>query len=229
MTCFYFFFSSRRRHTRYWRDWSSDVCSSDLRVLHVAHDRALAAQTLLATAHLVLAVRQRDRQSARDGPARQDCVSVKRLRVLSRGDALKPAPLAQVDVARRERVAHPQGFGDLARDVSVARTRHAVVQLRQKQNVAPAHQRVLAEHGDDFVETYAALDVPGGRAYRTHVAERLARLRTRREVSALDSVQHALDLRAQARVERRRFERLRRMKPCEFREVLLESVFERRR
>src|SRR3712207_1002713 len=25
-----FFFSSRRRHTRYWRDWSSDVCSSDL-------------------------------------------------------------------------------------------------------------------------------------------------------------------------------------------------------
>src|SRR3712207_5440921 len=24
-----FLFSSRRRHTRYWRDWSSDVCSSD--------------------------------------------------------------------------------------------------------------------------------------------------------------------------------------------------------
>src|SRR5215203_5987362 len=29
---FFFFFSSRRRHTRYWRDWSSDVCSSDLGV-----------------------------------------------------------------------------------------------------------------------------------------------------------------------------------------------------
>src|SRR3712207_5335672 len=26
----FFFFSSRRRHTIYWRDWSSDVCSSDL-------------------------------------------------------------------------------------------------------------------------------------------------------------------------------------------------------
>src|SRR3712207_9129440 len=26
----WFCFSSRRRHTRYWRDWSSDVCSSDL-------------------------------------------------------------------------------------------------------------------------------------------------------------------------------------------------------
>src|SRR3712207_8885020 len=30
-------FTSRRRHTRYWRDWSSDVCSSDL------VDRRLAA------------------------------------------------------------------------------------------------------------------------------------------------------------------------------------------
>src|SRR5690625_6827804 len=27
----YFFFSSRRRHTRWPRDWSSDVCSSDLK------------------------------------------------------------------------------------------------------------------------------------------------------------------------------------------------------
>src|SRR5690606_40378323 len=26
------FFSSRRRHTRFSRDWSSDVCSSDLRL-----------------------------------------------------------------------------------------------------------------------------------------------------------------------------------------------------
>src|SRR5690606_40298083 len=28
-----FFFSSRRRHTRFSRDWSSDVCSSDLQML----------------------------------------------------------------------------------------------------------------------------------------------------------------------------------------------------
>ena len=33
---FLFFFSSRRRHTRYIGDWSSDVCSSDLLILH--HD-----------------------------------------------------------------------------------------------------------------------------------------------------------------------------------------------
>src|SRR5699024_12075236 len=30
---FLFFFSSRRRHTRSKRDWSSDVCSSDLKVV----------------------------------------------------------------------------------------------------------------------------------------------------------------------------------------------------
>src|SRR5690606_41179616 len=29
-----FFFSSRRRHTRFSRDWSSDVCSSDLVTHH---------------------------------------------------------------------------------------------------------------------------------------------------------------------------------------------------
>src|SRR5256885_9472203 len=29
-TCLFFFFSSRRRHTRLQGDWSSDVCSSDL-------------------------------------------------------------------------------------------------------------------------------------------------------------------------------------------------------
>src|SRR5690606_40778486 len=31
-----FFFSSRRRHTRFSRDWSSDVCSSDLIAARVA-------------------------------------------------------------------------------------------------------------------------------------------------------------------------------------------------
>src|SRR5256885_3736981 len=30
VNCHFFFFSSRRRHTRLQGDWSSDVCSSDL-------------------------------------------------------------------------------------------------------------------------------------------------------------------------------------------------------
>src|SRR5256885_2911115 len=38
----FFFFSSRRRHTRLQGDWSSDVCSSDLGFLRGCH-RDLAA------------------------------------------------------------------------------------------------------------------------------------------------------------------------------------------
>src|SRR5690606_40488731 len=44
----FFFFSSRRRHTRFSRDWSSDVCSSDLGLTLLAvlvfHDVAQVAQ-----------------------------------------------------------------------------------------------------------------------------------------------------------------------------------------
>src|SRR3712207_2742921 len=42
-----FFFSSRRRHTRYWRDWSSDVCSSDLGYFVMLNAPALAAFQVL--------------------------------------------------------------------------------------------------------------------------------------------------------------------------------------
>src|SRR5690606_38925633 len=35
---FLFFFSSRRRHTRFSRDWSSDVCSSDLFLYFIAYN-----------------------------------------------------------------------------------------------------------------------------------------------------------------------------------------------
>src|SRR2546430_13603365 len=39
--CACFFFSSRRRHTRFDCDWSSDVCSSDLKVVvRIASDEA---------------------------------------------------------------------------------------------------------------------------------------------------------------------------------------------
>src|SRR5207249_6841384 len=36
----YFFFSSRRRHTRSKRDWSSDVCSSDLNAVLLLREHA---------------------------------------------------------------------------------------------------------------------------------------------------------------------------------------------
>src|SRR5437870_13787743 len=46
-----FFFSSRRRHTRWPRDWSSDVCSSDLR--SVADARLKLSKTVVFTGQVI--------------------------------------------------------------------------------------------------------------------------------------------------------------------------------
>src|SRR5258707_14233237 len=59
----YFFFSSRRRHTRYWRDWSSDVCSSDLTSFQrdTVHRRILllSFQVYRRGSHVALATAKR--------------------------------------------------------------------------------------------------------------------------------------------------------------------------
>src|SRR3712207_9483965 len=61
---FVFFFSSRRRHTRYWRDWSSDVCSSDLgddgHAGTVDRDRVFVELPVLARDHLAVVVQERE-------------------------------------------------------------------------------------------------------------------------------------------------------------------------
>src|SRR5690606_13791274 len=46
----YFFFSSRRRHTRFSRDWSSDVCSSDLGLVRLARPKQWAKNVLVFAA-----------------------------------------------------------------------------------------------------------------------------------------------------------------------------------
>src|SRR2546430_9526875 len=46
----FFFFSSRRRHTRFDCDWSSDVCSSDLGALVARQPRASAFSSLSSRA-----------------------------------------------------------------------------------------------------------------------------------------------------------------------------------
>src|SRR5690606_40269366 len=45
-----FFFSSRRRHTRFSRDWSSDVCSSDLGGFHTEDAKRNRARRMTAAA-----------------------------------------------------------------------------------------------------------------------------------------------------------------------------------
>src|SRR5439155_11795494 len=63
--CF-FFFSSRRRHTRWPRDWSSDVCSSDLR----PHE-ALAGQDHRYLAQAGGGVAQEPRAALQEGSQRR--------------------------------------------------------------------------------------------------------------------------------------------------------------
>src|SRR3712207_8038089 len=70
-----FFFSSRRRHTRYWRDWSSDVCSSDLLEHHKAQllgREAEAAQRLVLGDRVVLAVAGAAEELERRRPVRSE-------------------------------------------------------------------------------------------------------------------------------------------------------------
>src|SRR5438874_4673292 len=80
----FFFFSSRRRHTRSLRDWSSDVCSSDLidRVLETApgregepagdHDHALGAAAEADVALEPKQLRLRARVGDEEGPGHRD-------------------------------------------------------------------------------------------------------------------------------------------------------------
>src|SRR5438093_7828917 len=55
--CYFFFFSSRRRHTRLVSDWSSDVCSSDLIDTHAGQRHILEAT--------IAALRQKDAETDR--------------------------------------------------------------------------------------------------------------------------------------------------------------------
>src|SRR3712207_7289556 len=52
-----FFFSSRRRHTRYWRDWSSDVCSSDLEEYLTYHHGPGVQHIAMTTGDIIQTVR----------------------------------------------------------------------------------------------------------------------------------------------------------------------------
>src|SRR2546430_12838174 len=49
----FFFFSSRRRHTRFDCDWSSDVCSSDLEVWALLMDKLFSAGARLVMFDIV--------------------------------------------------------------------------------------------------------------------------------------------------------------------------------
>src|SRR6266542_1314718 len=92
-----FFFSSRRRHTRCYRDWSSDVCSSDLAppapsdcaVWHPRADRRWQGRT-----------RRRRNVQARQGRGCGQGLGVGEDLVRARGSPRWPGLLAQAQALR---------------------------------------------------------------------------------------------------------------------------------
>src|SRR5256885_10779591 len=68
----FFFFSSRRRHTRLQGDWSSDVCSSDLVQKEVGPENADAVTILLFAIADRLKPSQREELGTLDGPITEE-------------------------------------------------------------------------------------------------------------------------------------------------------------
>src|SRR5436309_4436880 len=82
----FFFFSSRRRHTSFSRDWSSDVCSSDLDTTPLEGSAAAARPVMVdmtrATAAKVLSERtprRRRRLRSEERRVGKECRSLWRL------------------------------------------------------------------------------------------------------------------------------------------------------
>src|SRR2546429_980136 len=113
MVCVFFFFSSRRRHTRCSRDWSSDVCSSDLEnhtgdptldnVGHMAADWVTQglAQTGLVEVVPSVSVMSSSLVSGEHGPGHLDAAGVKRLaRETGAGTVVSGAYYRQADSIR---------------------------------------------------------------------------------------------------------------------------------
>src|SRR6266511_4867114 len=99
---FFFFFSSRRRHTRFSRDWSSDVCSSDLDVIQSVGIHVARVPSARTAAHFVRVVcsaaKPRCRRNVLNGGRRLTlpCQSALQLLLRHPRAALDPAPLRLV-------------------------------------------------------------------------------------------------------------------------------------
>src|SRR5256886_3068805 len=64
-TMLFFFFSSRRRHTRFDCDWSSDVCSSDLKGCPVAKTNPYSQMTAEERLRFALWLQEAEKQNTK--------------------------------------------------------------------------------------------------------------------------------------------------------------------
>src|SRR3712207_8330240 len=106
-----FFFSSRRRHTRYWRDWSSDVCSSDLDEAGDVLERDDVAEVLRDAADL-----EERRRAVRPPAVRRDRAGLRAHRrapsALLRTRLLTSTAIRRITPRKRNRqsVFHPENW-----------------------------------------------------------------------------------------------------------------------
>src|SRR3989449_7339768 len=106
-----FFFSSRRRHTRCSRDWSSDVCSSDLS----AQDRPLRVGVIgLGTGTIAAYGREGDSYRFYDIDA--NVIQIARTEFSFLGDSAARTETALGDARLTLEREPPQGFDVLAVD-----------------------------------------------------------------------------------------------------------------
>src|SRR2546430_10559085 len=108
---FLFFFSSRRRHTRFDCDWSSDVCSSDLERRELAAVEAVLARWIVASLDRALvgeAARALEEELHPLTPAEPAL----RVAVPRHGRLLHPPPLGRAAPVVRDR-RHVADRGDL--------------------------------------------------------------------------------------------------------------------
>src|SRR5579885_2399093 len=88
---FFFFFSSRRRHTRSKRDWSSDVCSSDLRMVQgkVEHPVSSAGAAVDSTDRLAGEKLAHREAAERHDDLRLDRRDLTLQKMIARGDLVR--------------------------------------------------------------------------------------------------------------------------------------------
>src|SRR5207253_3316511 len=123
----YFFFTSRRRHTRWPRDWSSDVCSSGLVTPLVARRRWLWPAVASAIALLLGATASWYLVAHRKGTESSSFRARRSVAVLGFKNASGKPDEAWISTALSEMLATELAAGERLRTIpgeNVARTKH---------------------------------------------------------------------------------------------------------
>src|SRR2546429_4404166 len=152
-----FFFSSRRRHTGCSRDWSSDVCSSDLVVVLIGKPDTAESGGKIET--LLEQLRQRQLSIEQLETYERQRTAAEKLRLLNEAQAQATMQTQLTNARVQAHIAESQGEADLARarkqaeqSVVGAEAELARARRQAEQTVvtaeADSRQRVLAGRGE---------------------------------------------------------------------------------